>query len=177
MPTVHVTADSSGGLVENELIGDNAQPRWTAKRRFPSTRVYVRPEGKFEFESWARGTFDDGEAKWRFLQEIDIGLPGRFQLDLYLREDYSTESTKPCGAPSSKSATALADWGKLWGNPTLYFEYVLLDDRPDKIEGRSCCSVATFRTAGTGARTSSASWNSAANASRNTRSPPRFPTP
>ena len=29
---------------------------------------------------------------------------------------------------------ALADWEKIWGNPTLYFEYITLEDRPDKIE-------------------------------------------
>lgn len=29
---------------------------------------------------------------------------------------------------------ALADWGKIWGNPTLYMEYITLEERPDKIE-------------------------------------------
>lgn len=29
---------------------------------------------------------------------------------------------------------ALADWNEIWGNPTLYFEYITLAGRPDKIE-------------------------------------------
>ncbi|MCB1865440.1 MAG: hypothetical protein KDG50_08400, partial [Chromatiales bacterium] len=99
-----------------------------------TTRVYVVPEGKVEVEAWARGTFDDGESEWRFLQELEIGLPGRFQLDLYLREDYDSASDDTLWGSQFEVRWALADWGEVWGNPTLYFEYVLLDDRPDKIE-------------------------------------------
>jgi hypothetical protein len=31
---------------------------------------------------------------------------------------------------------ALADWGKLWGNPTLYAEWVGLEQRPDAFEAK-----------------------------------------
>jgi hypothetical protein len=48
-----VTGDAgSGALREEELIGAYQQPRWTAKRRFPTTRIYVRPAGTFQFEWW-----------------------------------------------------------------------------------------------------------------------------
>jgi hypothetical protein len=31
---------------------------------------------------------------------------------------------------------ALADWGKIPGNPTIYLEYAPLESAPDKVEGR-----------------------------------------
>jgi len=45
-------------LFEEQRIGSYQQPRWTATRRFPTTRVYVVPEGKVEFEYWLRPTFN-----------------------------------------------------------------------------------------------------------------------
>ncbi len=134
LPPVTVVGEAPPGLREEELIGSYQQPRWTATRRFPTTRVYVIPEGKVEVELWARGTFDDGESQWRFLQEVEIGLPGRFQLDLYLREDYSSASGSTLMGGQFEIRWAFADWGRIWGNPTLYLEYILLDSRPDKIE-------------------------------------------
>jgi len=132
LPPVTVVGPSV--LREDELIGPYKQPRWTATRRFPTTRVYVIPEGKVEVEAWARGTFDDGESEWRFLQEIEVGLPYRFQLDLYLRQDYATTDGKVLWGGQFEVRWALADWDEIWGNPTLYFEYIALESRPDKIE-------------------------------------------
>ncbi|MCA9284029.1 MAG: hypothetical protein KDA22_02350 [Phycisphaerales bacterium] len=134
LPPVTVVGEAPPGLRENELVGSYRQPRWTASRRFPTTRVYVIPEGKVEVEAWARGTFKNGESEWRFLQELEIGLPYRFQLDLYLRQDYSTDSGDLLWGGQFEVRWALADWGVIWGNPTLYFEYITLEGRPDKIE-------------------------------------------
>ncbi|MEZ6319305.1 MAG: hypothetical protein R3B49_11235 [Phycisphaerales bacterium] len=138
LPPVVVEGESVSGLREEERIGSYGQPRWTATRRFPSTRVYVIPEGKVEVEGWSRATFkrsdQGGETEWRFLQEVEIGLPHRFQLDIYLREDYDTESDDTLWGGQFEVRYALADWGKLPGNPTLYFEYITLEERPDKIE-------------------------------------------
>jgi hypothetical protein len=135
LPAVTVVGEAPAALKEEERVGSYAQPRWTATRRFPTTRVYVIPEGKVETEFWARGTFGrDDVDEWRFLQELEIGLPGRFQLDLYLRQDYDTESDDTLWGGQFEVRWAFADWGKIWGNPTLYFEYITLDQRPDKIE-------------------------------------------
>lgn len=135
LPPVTVVGEPAANLREEELVGTYAQPRWTATRRFTSTRVYVIPEGKVEVELWARGTFEkDGVDKWRFLQEIEIGLPGRFQLDLYARQDWDSEADDTMWGGQIEVRWALADWGKIWGNPTFYFEYITLDERPDKIE-------------------------------------------
>ncbi|MFT3683906.1 MAG: hypothetical protein QM783_03080 [Phycisphaerales bacterium] len=139
LPPVKVEGEQAApGLKEEELIGSYGQPRWTADRRFPTTRVYVIPEGKVEVEAWARATMkradQGGETEWRFLQEVEIGLPNRFQLDLYLRQDYDTASDDTLFGGQFEVRWALADWGKLWGNPTLYLEYIVLEDRPQKIE-------------------------------------------
>jgi len=74
-------------LQEEDLIGPSQQPRWTAARRFTTTRIYVVPQGEIEFEWWARITDprdEDDPTQARYLWEIEIGLPYRFQLDLYL---------------------------------------------------------------------------------------------
>ena len=138
LPPVVVEGEAASSLREEDRIGSYNQPRWTATRRFPSTRVYVVPEGKVEVEGWARATIkrDDqgGNTEWRFLQEVEIGLPERFQLDLYLRQDYDTGDDKTLLGGQFELRWALADWGQIWGNPTLYFEYITLDRRSDKIE-------------------------------------------
>src|SRR5262245_17120649 len=54
LPPVTVVGESPSSLREEERIGPYGQPRWTAARRFPTTRVYVIPEGKVEVEGWAR---------------------------------------------------------------------------------------------------------------------------
>ena len=119
---------------EDELIGPYNQPRWTATRRFPSTRVYVIPEGKQEVEFWYRPTFDNGETETRMLVEYEVGLPYRFQLDLYFRSDQDDTGDDLKYGQQIEVRWALADWGVIPGNPTLYFEYINLDGRPNKIE-------------------------------------------
>jgi len=137
MPEVVVYGEKPARLREEQKVGAYRQPRWTATRRFPTTRVYVVPQGKAEFEMWLRPTWkDDGTVEMRSLWELEFGLPHRLQLDLYLRTDQVLD---PGGEASSQGQQievrwALADWGVLWGNPTLYFEWVNLYDSPDKIE-------------------------------------------
>jgi hypothetical protein len=134
LPAVQVVGEGSG-LREEDRVGSYEQPRWTATRRFPSTRVYVVPEGKVEIEYWLRPTFtEDGDTEIRSLYEIEIGLPHRFQLDLYLRSDQDGDGEEMLWGTQVEIRYALADWGKIWGNPTLYAEWVGLEQRPDKVE-------------------------------------------
>jgi hypothetical protein len=131
-----VSARSVSDLHEEDRIGPYGQPEWTAHRRFPFTRVYVRPPGTFSFEYWMRPTIPrhGGKTDVRTQYEFEVGLPGRFQLDLYLNQN----KTGGEGAMSDENAFelryALADWGKLWGNPTLYGEYVSRDAEVDVFE-------------------------------------------
>ena len=122
---------------EEDRIGAYEQPRWTATRRFPTTRVYVVPEGKMEFEFWMRTTVPDGggPAEVRYLWELEMGLPYRFQVDLYLGfEGEGSQGSFDFNRQQVEVRWALADWGKIWGNPTLYVEYVNKVDESDAAE-------------------------------------------
>jgi hypothetical protein len=135
LPAVTVVGEKQSDLREEDRVGTYSQPRWTATRRFPSTRVYVVPEGKIEFEYWLRPTINkDGSTDTRSLYELEIGLPHRFQLDLYLRTDQEGDKGDMLLGEQIEVRYAFADWGKIPANPTVYFEYVMLEDRPDKIE-------------------------------------------
>lgn len=134
MPPVTVEAARMPELREEELIGSNAQPRWSAHRRFPTTRVYVVPEGEIELEYWFRAkTPREGHTEFEHRQEVEIGLPYRFQLDLYLIERHQkNEDAKFDQAVELR--WAFADWGRLPGNPALYAEFINQQDDPYKVE-------------------------------------------
>ena len=115
-----------------ESVGEYQQPAWTLTRKFPSTRVYVMtPPRAVMYEKW----FDirdrqDGPAQIRMRDEFAFGLGNRLELDLYAHTVYDG----PVGNQkfgwrgfSWEVRYALADWGKIWGNPTLYFEHKLLN--------------------------------------------------
>lgn len=117
-----------------ELVGDYNQPTWTTTRMFPSTRVYVMtPKDTVTYEKW----FDirdrkDGPAQIRMRDELAFGLGNRMELDLYAHTVYDG----PYGNQqfnwrgfSWEIRYALADWGKIPGNPTLYFEHKLINGR------------------------------------------------
>ena len=135
LPPVTVTGQKPSDLREEDRVGPYQQPRWTTVRRFPNTRVYVVPEGKIETELWFIPRFHrDGSTDSRALAEVEIGLPYRFQLDLYYRLDTYTSGSADNGA-QIELRWALADWGKIPLNPTLYAEYIVFEgDRPSIAE-------------------------------------------
>ena len=136
MPPTIVRAPREGLLREEDRIGEYDQPRWTAKRLFPTTRVYVVPQGKIEFEYWTRAMVpDSGKTEVEHQYELEFGLPYRFQLDLYyVTSKTGEEGELDLSEQKYEVRYALADWGKLWMNPTLYLEYVERDAQADKIE-------------------------------------------
>lgn len=136
-PVIQVTAARLPSLREESRIGAYEQPLWTATRRFPTTRVYVVPEGKMEVEYWLRTTFNkDGTTSYRSLYEAEFGLPYRLQLDIYLRTDQSGSDGEIYNSEQLEIRYAFADWGRLPGNPTFYLEWIRHDrrDQPDQIE-------------------------------------------
>jgi len=136
MPPILVLGERDQGFREDDRIGGYGQPRWTATRRFPTTRVYVVPEGKMEAEYWLRSTFNkDGTVDYRDLYEVEFGLPHRFQFDVYLRTDQSNGG-EIYNSQQLELRYALADWGELLGNPTLYVEWIRHDPdyEPNQIE-------------------------------------------
>lgn len=136
MPPTIVRAPRTGLLREEDRIGEYEQPRWTAKRLFPTTRVYVVPQGKIEFEFWTRAKVpESGKTEVETQYELEFGLPHRFQLDLYyVTSKTGSEGELDLHEQKYEVRYALADWGDIWMNPTLYFEYVSRDAEADKVE-------------------------------------------
>jgi hypothetical protein len=131
MPAITVTGSTGSNLREEDRIGSYGQPRWTARRLFTETRSYVIPEGQFEFEYWltvedhARGDKDGttpGTVKQQY--EVEVGLPYRFQVDLYQTwEKEGHTGGNELAETKFEVRWALANWGVIWGNPTLYEEW------------------------------------------------------
>jgi hypothetical protein len=138
MPAVQVVGEAPPALREEELIGPYRQPRWTAHRRFATVRTYVIPEGEIDVEYWAR--IDEpqhGETRVRNLYEIEFGLPHRFQLDLYLRAQNEGDwEPLDMSGQMIEGRYAFADWGKLWGNPAAYLEWINNYSEPDAWEAK-----------------------------------------
>ncbi len=137
MPETTSTAFSSV-LSEETPIGVTGRPEWTSARRFPGTRVYLQQEPwEAGVESWWRLKHHrDGTLSHRLLEEVEIGLPYRMQLDLY--NDIEGDQTGRFHYQSFNVELrwAIFDWGKVWGNPTLYAEYKFADSHwgPDVYE-------------------------------------------
>lgn len=136
LPAIDVVGERGSGLREEERVGPYRQPRWAARRNFTNTRVYVRPPGTAEVEYWLRPTVDDGATDIRTLYELSIGLGNRLQLDLYFRNDTDGDDGETLLGQQVELRYALADWGVIPGNPTLYGEWAGLEQRPDKFEAK-----------------------------------------
>lgn len=125
-------------LFEETPVGAYNQPEWTTARRFPTTRVYLQqPPWGVGSEQWVKAQFPRGEApNYLFQEEVEVGLPHRFQLDLYENWVRTESGTVYHDNVSAEVRWALADWGKILLNPTLYGEWKFRDsDRgPDKFE-------------------------------------------
>ncbi len=136
MPPVDVYGKAP--LAEEDRIGDYEQPRWTAHRRFGETRVYVIPKGMVEFEYWLRPEVaKDGPTEFTSMYEVEFGLPGRLQLDLYaVGNKTGKEGTLSFDEQKVEMRYAFADWGKIPGNPTLYLEWTQKSGGPDAVEGK-----------------------------------------
>jgi hypothetical protein len=107
-----------------ELIGPYNQPRWAARGRFSSsTDIYVLPPYEFNIDLDYTGTIPrHGKTKNLFTQEFELGLPYRFQIayenNFVLQNEHSQVTRQ-----TIEARYALADWGRLPLNPTLFAEY------------------------------------------------------
>lgn len=124
-----------GALAEEQPIGPSGQPEWTTRRRFATTRIYVAAPWQWEFEQWWKGKFPrEGKADHLLQSEFSLGLPYRFQVDFYENvESISAGRLKHAGY-QVEMRWALADWGKIPLNPTLYGEWKFNDHSPDAFE-------------------------------------------
>ena len=127
---------------EVKAMGGYLQPEWTARRRFVTTRVYVQPEGQAEVELGYDFARDPGGFNTQlFRQEIEYGLPHRFQVDLENTFQDFREGEEGTGAWHHDSTAvelryALADWGKIPLNPTVAVAWKLNDKAADAAEGQ-----------------------------------------
>ena len=131
---VEVTATAPEGVLRQEApVGPYNQPWWTTERTFGTSRVYVFPPGTVEFVQHCTPEFNEGEVAHVFREEVEIGLPYRFQLDFY--QNWNIENSDGFYKGSSVELRyALADWGKIPLNPTLYGEWSFNDRSPDGLE-------------------------------------------
>jgi len=137
MPPIEVNGKAP--LVEEDRIGSYEQPRWTAHRRFGETRVYVIPRGMSDFEYWLiPKTPKDGPTDFKSQYEIEFGLPGRIQLDLYAVGHKTGTKDGDFGIDEQKVEVrwAFADWGRIPGNPTMYLEWNQVSAAPDHVEAK-----------------------------------------
>lgn len=118
LPTVTTVGRSE------DLIGPYHQPRWSARGRFSSeTDVYVLPPWTFYADLDYQLTVPrEGRATHLFTQELELGLPYRFQIayennfEVIGRRAQTTVQT-------IEARWAPANWGKIPLNPTLFAEY------------------------------------------------------
>jgi hypothetical protein len=131
LPDVTVLGQMLPVTSEEQRIGAYDQPEWTQHRRFPTTRVFVQKQpGEFGFEQWWRGRFKrDGSQQHKLQSEVEIGLPKRFQLDLYENLVGDEHGRFNHLSRAVELRWALADWGKLPLNPTLYGEWQFANHR------------------------------------------------
>jgi hypothetical protein len=134
----------AGKLTEEYAVGPYRQAEWTQHRRFSTTRIYVQqPPGGVEFEHWLeiRVPKAGGKAnEVRMRDEFEFGLGNRLQLDLYLLTEWTEDRQQQGNGVfewrgwSAEVRYALADWGEIFGNPTLYFEYIFRNGEDNFIE-------------------------------------------
>jgi hypothetical protein len=80
--------------------------------------------------------FKEGTEETRFQEECEVGFPHRFQLDLYETWAVDQDGRARQDEYSAEVRYALADWGKIPLNPTLYLEYAQHNQNPNTLEGK-----------------------------------------
>jgi len=135
MPEV-TTEASYSGLSEERPVGPSGRPEWTSARRFTTTRVYIQKNPwEVGVEQWWRiRDKRDDTIENLFIEEVEIGLPYRMQLDLYENWTVSNDRKARHDNFAVELRWAIADWGVIPMNPTLYAEYKWVDKGSDVVE-------------------------------------------
>ena len=136
---VRVTAPrqdaGESSLREERLIGSNEQPEWTTERTFATVRAYVIAPGQIEVEQWYKLQNPRGSAPNHLWQtEVAMGFEGGWQADVYVNYGKEPGGATQYRAMQYEVRKALAKWGEIPLNPTLYAEYVENYRAPDKVE-------------------------------------------
>jgi hypothetical protein len=132
-----MAVDSPGVPGENKIVGEYAQPEWSARRPFPGVSVYVQPAAQIEFETgFQDATTPSGVHQNEWTQELEAGLGHRLQLALentFANFREGTDTPLQWQEDSLKLSTryALANWGKLPLNPALGLGWRFNSGAPD----------------------------------------------
>lgn len=123
-PQVLAPVNVEGRPAGEEIIGPYNQPRWSARGRFSAdTDVYVLPPLSFYLDLDYHGTFPRfGKSDHLFTQELEVGLPYRFQLAFEVNQELQG-SRAQIPFVTFEGRWAPANWGKIPLNPTLMVEY------------------------------------------------------
>jgi hypothetical protein len=125
IPRLSEVVVKDAALKEETPVGPYQQPDWTTQRRFATTRVYLQQQPWcVGVEQWVKAQWPRKEGpNFLFQEEVEIGLPHRFQFDLYENWARYSGGIVQHDSVSTELRYALADWGKILGNPTLYAEW------------------------------------------------------
>ena len=108
----------------DELPGAYGAPGAFSRSRYsPLTAAYVLPPGSVYAALIYQGDiFRDGNPDHVFSQEVEVGLPYRFGIAVENRIERFIGETENSSF-SVEARYALADWGKIPLNPTIFAEY------------------------------------------------------
>lgn len=112
----------------------DGQPEWTAARPFAESDVYVLPKGVSAFIFSLRPTRPaSGATATESAYRADFGLPARFQLGVHAtgRAEGRDEAIGNIDAQALEMRWAFAEWGRVWGNPTVEIGWTEASRGPD----------------------------------------------
>jgi hypothetical protein len=115
-------------------------PTWTVYRSFTNTRFWRLDKGQQAFEGWYTGRFkhDGQKGDNTHLYQVEyMYSPVRgLQLDLYFNYKKDKDEGAHIEGWQIEARIAPWDYGKVWGNPTLYLEAHPQTRGPNRAEAR-----------------------------------------
>jgi hypothetical protein len=122
---VVVNAEEEGEHDQFTEIGEYTQPAWAERSQFTSTTsVYVlSPYEMFVGNLWEAQFSRHGGTRNVLTQEVDFGLPHRFELGIE-NELGLVESDARETSVTLEARYALANWNAIFLNPSISVEYI-----------------------------------------------------
>jgi hypothetical protein len=111
----------------------DGQPEWVASRPFGESDLYVLPKGVSAFVVSLRSTRPEtGAMATESAYRADFGLPARFQLGVHATgRAEGRDAIGNIDAQALEMRWAFAEWGRVWGNPTMEIGWTEASRGPD----------------------------------------------
>ena len=111
-------------MTESQPVGPYQQPKWTSGGQIGGVSTYVVPAWNAELsQRWFPELDRDNTVDNAFNEEIEVGLPHRFQADFNENWGVDTRGFVEQRGFGLEARYALADWNVIPLNPTLYAEW------------------------------------------------------